>query len=129
VVDLSSLSLEELIAKAKTMVNKNCVSGRYKTEFVPNQVIVAVDQSIASTYSTEVMQDFKANGVSVVLRDTVNRISYPVGQTELVIFTPTRIKLTEDYDAIVHKDHVKVGCQSISFEKIDELHKLIHAED
>ena len=43
---------------------------------------------------------------------------------------PVELQLTRDYKAVINKDDktVKVGCQTISFDKINELHKLINAQ-
>lgn len=41
--------------------------------------------------------------------------------------TPT-VVLNSEYSAVVHPDHVQVGCQKISFDKIRELYKLLPPE-
>lgn len=43
---------------------------------------------------------------------------------------PVELQLTGDYKAVINKDDktVKVGCQTIPFDKINELHKLINAQ-
>lgn len=43
---------------------------------------------------------------------------------------PVELQLTSDYKAVINKDDktVKVGCQTIPFDKINELHKLINAQ-
>lgn len=50
---------------------------------------------------------------------------------EYFINVPVKIKLTNDYDAVVNTADkiVNVGCQRIPFDKIDELYKAIHAQD
>ena len=47
--------------------------------------------------------------------------------TDLYLNKRDSVKLTEDYTAFVKDGFVKVGCQEIPFEKIDELHNLIHS--
>ena len=36
-----------------------------------------------------------------------------------------KVVLNDEYTAIIEDDHVKVGCQEIPFDKIEELYKLI----
>lgn len=44
---------------------------------------------------------------------------------ELNKIEPTTVKLTEQYNAFVEKDHVAVGCQQIPHEKVLEVAKAI----
>lgn len=39
---------------------------------------------------------------------------------------PVLVKNVGDYQAVVHKDHIQVGCQTITFEKFDELAKAVN---
>lgn len=121
-------TIEELIELGKTLLNKECLGGPYLTKFTPNQLVIVADSHIATTYSSEVVDDFHARGWSVALRDTNKRITYPVLQTKVDEFVAVTIKLTRDYDATVYQDRVQVGCQAIPHEKIDELYNLIHAK-
>ncbi len=122
-------TIEDLITQGKTFLNKKCLGGETDRKFTPNQVVVVVDKDLARSYSMPVMDDFYKNGYSVGLRDTVNRITFPVLQTKLDEFIPIVIKLTDEYQATIHEDHVRVGCQCIPRSKIDELYNLIHGKD
>ncbi len=122
-------TIEELVAQGKALIGKPCSGGPRNVEFIPNELIVLVDEKLCTGYSIEVLKNLKDNGISVVVRDSIKRASYPVTQTKLVEFIPTTIQLTPDYDAIVYEGYVKVGCQNIPHSKIDELYKLIHDKD
>lgn len=39
---------------------------------------------------------------------------------------PYKMKLNEQYDALISEEGIQVGCQTISFEKLMELYKLSH---
>jgi len=49
--------------------------------------------------------------------------NYPLQSVQLVRKAPKteKVTLTKDYDAVVSKDNIKVGCQTITFKAFDEL--------
>lgn len=40
-------------------------------------------------------------------------------------YNPIKIKLNNSYKAIVYSDNIKVGCQTFTFDKIEELYKAV----
>lgn len=42
---------------------------------------------------------------------------------ELMIFPPAEIKLNDSYTALVTKDFVKIACQEISFDKVEQVYQ------
>lgn len=52
-----------------------------------------------------------------------NDYYYPLQSVQLVRKAPKRIsvKISEDYNALVSEDNIKVGCQTITFTAFDEL--------
>jgi hypothetical protein len=52
-----------------------------------------------------------------------NDYYYPLQSVQFVRKAPKteKVTLTKDYDAVVSKDNIKVGCQTITFKAFDEL--------
>jgi hypothetical protein len=52
-----------------------------------------------------------------------NNYYYPLQSVQFVRKAPKteKVTLTKDYDAVVSKDDIKVGCQTITFKAFDEL--------
>jgi hypothetical protein len=59
----------------------------------------------------------------VILDGKGNDYYYPLQSVQLVRKAPKteKVTLTKDYDAVVSKDDIKVGCQTITFKAFDEL--------
>lgn len=121
-----SHNLESLVALAKTFLGKTC---KYDTlvPLTPDKILVYVDGSLVQESSYSVIQDFNTYGYTVALKDSKKLSTVPVRGT--VLSLSHTVKLTDEYDAEVFPDKVVVGCQTITKEKIDELHKLIHSYD
>lgn len=63
------------------------------------------------------------NCKGVQLNNGGRNYRYPLQSVQFVRKAPKteKVTLTKDYDAIVSKDNIKVGCQTITFEAFDEL--------
>ncbi len=48
--------------------------------------------------------------------ECVDRLLNPVVEVRITV-----LKITQDYDAVVHNDGIVIGCQNVSWAKFDEL--------
>jgi hypothetical protein len=86
---------------------------------------LTVDSDIAAKKIFDYLyeaSDFYADGYRefYILRGEKSTIMIPVKLCSVLPPTKT-IKLTNDYDAVIHKDYVKVGCQEIPISKVKEI--------
>jgi len=60
---------------------------------------------------------------------SVPQFDYPSQINEIIehltVIKTYKMKLTDDYDAVVADTGIRVGCQTISFEKFEELNELV----
>jgi hypothetical protein len=69
----------------------------------------------------------KPSSQGVRLDDRGEDYNYPLQSVQFVRkgLQPITVSLAKDYDAIVSKDNIKVGCQTITFEAFDKLAKAV----
>jgi hypothetical protein len=116
VVVLELDTLDEQIAFARTLIDKK-VNGKH-TSYVATKLEIFLSKDQASKSSSSVYGYFNQHGFCVAV-GCVGCIE-PVTGVKLAPESTT-IELTSDYQAEVFKTEVKVGCQTISIEKVKEI--------
>lgn len=99
---------------------KSNLSVRYHVE----EVSVILTDKQAEDSSLLVLKEFKKSGYCVAV--VSNGRSFPL--VDVVLNKPSKtIKLTKDYNIVIEKDVVTVGCQVIPRSKILEIHKIMES--
>lgn len=116
------LGMQHWVDVGRTLIGKECVVGIGVNAkfFNPYSLHVIVDSNIVQNYQSSVINDYNKNGYSVAVYDYIKGLSYPVKHVSLAPEKAIDMRLGS-YDADVFKDRVVVGCQTIPFEKIEEL--------
>lgn len=115
----AGMELFESISYAQSLIGKTIRYNRTNTTVTHVKVYLSAKEFESGYGSMNAQNDLKANGFSVCVHGT-NGNEYPIRNIELVP-TSTTMKLTDDYDAIIYKDKVEVGCQTITKEVLKEL--------
>lgn len=113
--------LKVLIESAEKLVGQKVRNENSGASMKVSEFLVILTEKQANERSYSVKEEFKRTGFCVALRDEWGDRSIPLLDTTEVYSTEVMIKLTDEYDAIISKDNVKVGCQTISREKIIEV--------
>jgi hypothetical protein len=116
-------TIKELSLLAESFVGKEVTSGHGKNWKVDSYKVFVVEESAIKSSAT-VYGHFNTHGYCVAVTGAGR--SVPVEQVTLVPTSKT-IQLTDDYEAVISKDHVIVGCQTINRAKILELYKAMQA--
>jgi hypothetical protein len=102
-------SLEARIEKAKSLIGKP-IRKNDDITFIPDS------WAVGNKYGNHYTNDLDENGL-VVYVENEDYIA-KVEEAELV---KNHITLTDDYDATIEKDFVRVGCQNVPIEKVREI--------
>lgn len=116
-------TIDDLVTLGKSLIGKTC-KYIYGGNAVPEKIVVFLDEEDAGNSSFVVKEEFEKSGFCVAIKYGGNAV--PV-QTLTLIKDVETIKLTDDYDAIVYKDRVEVGCQTIPRAKLEELMKVMNS--
>lgn len=119
--------LKELAERAETLIGKKVRNGSLGSFLKIKDYFIVLTYAQADARSFSVMEEFKKTGFCVALRDEYESSSIPLLDTTELNQPDVKIKLTDEYDAIVSKDLVRVGCQRIPKAKIVELYNTIMA--
>lgn len=116
---LSELSIDELIALAKSLVGLRIVSSWNEDYAIEGWEIT----NKIHKGSVLVREDVRDNGVSVYLQ--VESKAIPIrnlnGYRIVYPALTEKVYLNEDYTAIVSKTHVEVGCQKFPIEVVESI--------
>jgi len=117
--------LKELIERAESLIGKKVRNGTIGSYLRVSDFFVILTKKQANERSSSVMEEFLKTGFCVALRDEIGGTSVPLLNDTNIFREDVTLKLTSDYDAIVSRDNVKVGCQTIPRAKIVELYNLM----
>lgn len=113
-------NLKVLVALAESLLKTTVTTKARPLQVTKYEIFL--DRGKAKMSSNSVLEEFDRSGFCVAVQG--NQRSVPVQEVNIKPKELTT-KLTNDYDAVVTKDSVQVGCQTISREKILELVKLM----
>lgn len=116
-------TIDESVTYAKTLMGKKCRDDKGNI-YIPDNITVYILKDAAQRSSILVNEYFDKHGFCVGV--SMDCKTLPADTLTLVPEYET-IELTEVYNAQIFKDKVIVGCQTITKEKIDELHKIMHS--
>ena len=108
----SEMPLGEQVELAQTYIGKNTTEGKCKS------VQVCLTEKDVNERSFSCQNYFKEHGFCVAIMG--GYWSVPLPTVSLAPESKT-IKLTDDYNAEVFADKVKVGCQTIPLSKLEEI--------
>jgi hypothetical protein len=111
-------TMKELVNKAYDILQSGKIVTMFIDTYTPESIEIFTKPTNRS--SALVTDDIKRNGFSVALRMT-NDLVIPVNQLTIV---SNIVKDVGDYEAIVEKDFIKVGCQFIPWSKVEEIVEL-----
>ncbi len=108
---------EDSLKKAKDLVGKTVLYERSSLKV--DNVIVFI-KGVENDLTSGLVQDaLETQDWCIAVKSTIQTI--PIDLVTLI--ETVNVKNVGDYEAIVHKDFVMVGCQKISKEKFDEITK------
>ncbi len=119
------LKLKQLVERAESLIGKKVRNGNSGADLVVGDFCIILTQKQADERSLSVIEEFQKNGFCIALRDVGAYSSIPLLDNTELFQEDIIIKLTDEYDAIISKNEVKVGCQTIPKEKIVEIYKII----
>ncbi len=117
------LKLKQLTERAESLVGKKVRNGNIGSPMKVGDFFIILTWKQANQRSCSVIEEFRRTGFCVALRNESGGSSIPLLDTTNVYDGEVTIKLTDDYKAVITKDTVRVGCQTISRAKILELYK------
>jgi len=112
--------IKKLCALANSYIGEIVVGSGGRKWKVDSYEVYLLKENAAKS-SGSVYGHFNMHGYCVAVKGGGRSI--PVEEVELQPTSET-IKLTDDYEAVITKDHIVVGCQTISREKLQELLKI-----
>ena len=111
-------SLESQIARAKTYIGQTVRKSGTTYDIVNVRVVMSDSEPDLTCRVVELLQ---TNPWVVCIVSDLNTTLPIMDKNFNSVPTNKTIKLTSDYDAVVYKDKVVVGCQTIPVEKIEEI--------